>query len=230
MVLSRARIELMEVGGVETCSLGEWVVEVREVKSGVIYRRFRGSEIVKNLFIASKSKYLEIYPEAPMIYGLKTADCILVRLSAPLVVLPYSRVEVELSVPLDAVVKVKDRVIDSFPLGPHKYALYGSPERGNLCRYVVAGDASRVLAGRFTLKVQSKFGKTAVLRKFLIPESSWSVYVDREGKFFLDTISITIANERMATIFVTPPKSYGYGMLELVSYGKRGTYFMALGY
>ncbi|MFQ5969727.1 MAG: DUF432 domain-containing protein [Nitrososphaerales archaeon] len=104
------------------------------------YQRFENESLVVEKVIASdKPLVLGIFPVAPLNTPAKYGGHILLRVITPLVLDPKSHVDAYLTMPIEiGVVRSSEsdvQIIDVFSVGQPKYALYGIPELGIICRY-----------------------------------------------------------------------------------------------
>jgi hypothetical protein len=104
------------------------------------YQRVENENIVTEKIVASDGPLsLGIFPVAPLNLPAKYATHMMLKLASPIVLDPKSHVDAYLTMPIEiAVVRsITDDVhmIDMFSLGKIKYALYGIPENGIICRY-----------------------------------------------------------------------------------------------
>lgn len=104
------------------------------------YQRFENEILVQEKVIASdKSLVLGIFPVAPLNTPARYASHIMLRLRTPLVLDPKFHVDAYLTMPIEiGVVRSSGddvQIIDAFSVAQPKYALYGIPELGVICRY-----------------------------------------------------------------------------------------------
>jgi hypothetical protein len=104
------------------------------------YQRFVNKKLEVEKVIASDSPLtLGIFPVAPIHTPAKYASHMMLKLATPLVLDPIAHVDAYLTMPIEiGVVRSSDsdvQIIDAFSVGQPKYALYGSPENGIVCRF-----------------------------------------------------------------------------------------------
>ncbi|MEM2759792.1 MAG: DUF432 domain-containing protein [Nitrososphaerales archaeon] len=104
------------------------------------YQRFENGNLITEKVIASdRSLKLGIYPVAPLNIPAKYASHMMLKLITPLVLDPKSHVDAYITMPIEiGVVHSTDtdvQIIDVFSTAQPRYALYGTPELGILCRY-----------------------------------------------------------------------------------------------
>jgi hypothetical protein len=104
------------------------------------YQRFENGNLVVEKIIASDMPLvLGIFPVAPLNTPAKYGSHVMLKLITPLVLDPKAHVDAYLIMPIEiGVVRSSEndvQIIDAFSVGQPKYALYGIPELGIICRY-----------------------------------------------------------------------------------------------
>ncbi len=103
------------------------------------YDRYEHSKHVMSKIIAYHDTLkVGVYPIAPTNIPNRYAEHAMIILEEQLIVSPRSSIECYLKMPIEVgvVALMEDPIIvDSYSLGYTKYALYGLPERGIICRY-----------------------------------------------------------------------------------------------
>jgi len=104
------------------------------------YQRIENENIVIEKILASDGPLLlGIFPVAPLNLPAEYATHMMLKLTSPIVLDPKSHVDAYLTMPIEiAVVRSTTtdvQMVDVFSLGKIKYALYGIPENGIICRY-----------------------------------------------------------------------------------------------
>jgi len=104
------------------------------------YQRFENGNLAVEKIIASdRPLVLGIFPVAPLNTPAKYGSHIMLKLITPLVLDPKAHVDAYLTMPIEiGVVRSSGgdvQIIDVFSGGRPKYALYGTPEHGIICRY-----------------------------------------------------------------------------------------------
>ena len=113
-------------------------LEVSCTSTSCVYRRFHEGRLEREVFFNRLSKII-IHPT---IYTGFT-DCLFIRFSHIYGIGPKTVVRIPIILPIDIGVTLVSRVvkvIDTIPRKKVKYALYGRPERGEVCRYVKQED------------------------------------------------------------------------------------------
>lgn len=222
-----------EVGAVLSERIGDYEINVVAKENTTKYTRsLNGKELV-NLAIAGKALTYSISPRPPGRGRLRSATHLMVRLPHQLLIGPMDSVRVEYAVPADVEVKVGDYAVDWFPLRRMKYALYGSPERGHICRYLRAEElasAGQEYFMRFTLQVTNSSEEPAKVTKFVVPLNAVSTYVDTGGRAYSDTILMNVIDRRRAVVRTAVAVRYYTKKLILVARRAVKTFVMLYGY
>lgn len=222
-----------EVGAVLKERVGDYEISVIAKEHMTQYRRSLNNKEVVKLAIAGRALTYSISPRPPGRGRLRSVTHLMVRLPYPLLVGPMDSVRIEYAVPSDIEVKVGDYAVDWFPLHGIKYALYGSPERGHLCRFLraeeLAGSGQEYFM-RFTLQVTNSFDEPIKVTKFVVPINAVSTYVDASGKAYSDTILMNVIDRRRAVVRTAVAVKYYNKKLILVAKRAVKTFVMLYGY
>jgi hypothetical protein len=126
------------------------------------------------------------------------ADCIYIDLARSIIIPPGKKVELSLSIPMDIKVVLvdgdKETEIVSIPR-ELKYALYGPPDIGHICRYKKVLEETKKDEPIYNIKVTAynRFEEPMTLTKIIIPHEFF--------KEKLTHIQIVIENRNYAYIF-----------------------------
>jgi hypothetical protein len=114
-------------------------IELEKIKGGLCrYKRLNDENCIQVARIVPCDS-LEIWPLPPIFYPEKVTSYVMVKFSEPITVRSGETVKLSVYVAFDIGVMVENHIIDVFPSnGESKYALYGSPTRGLLVRYLKA--------------------------------------------------------------------------------------------
>ncbi len=114
--------------------LGEWTLELACTASYCTYKRYRGSKLERVVYLSRKERVV-IHPT---IYTGVT-NCIFVRFPILFTLSPKTAIKVPIIYPIDIAISLvgkETKMIDFIKKSKAKYALYGRPERGIVCRYL----------------------------------------------------------------------------------------------
>jgi uncharacterized protein len=106
-----------------------------------VYRRFVGDELVAQTNIMSDKELVVVgvFPAPPIFTPREISSAAYLKFKSPVVVDPRSEVIVYCKMPIEIGVfrqtDDEELMIDAFSPAPQRYALYGSPESGVVCRY-----------------------------------------------------------------------------------------------
>lgn len=110
--------------------------------SNFVYSRFDpAGRLVSEYMVSSDKSPPEvwIFPQPPLLTPKRLADYVYLKFKAPVVVdqksdsVFYTKTPIEIAVYRRS--KDEELLLDAFSLQKQQYALYGSPEKGVLCRY-----------------------------------------------------------------------------------------------
>ncbi|VEN73496.1 conserved hypothetical protein [Candidatus Desulfarcum epimagneticum] len=121
-----------------TLEMGDLKLEVARGENHIFYRRrLLGEEVEKKISAKGKKEFI-IHPTPPIRTPKNISNHLMIDFERPLVIEPKSACSVFLTFPLEigvfAEARKKIRLLDVFSLGPPKYALYGEPTGGIICR------------------------------------------------------------------------------------------------
>jgi len=169
------REERIDLGGVSVSftRVSDEVIRVL-VKYGSV-------EVFQGFLNASSRKPIAIMPHPPS-GGKYGVECLLARLHSDIYVLPNEVATVYQQVPVDIGLYCGSALVTVIPVKP-KYALYGPPDLGDLCRYSstdLAQDLSPCL--RASIKIMlSNISKAVVqVTKAVIPLKGLGLYLSHE--------------------------------------------------
>lgn len=108
------------------------------------YRRYEGEVLASESLIVSDARetHLGIFPNPPLRTPREVAKNVYIKFKSPVIVdhrsvaVLYSKIPIEIGVYRQH--KDEELLIDVFSLSPPRYALYGTPEAGVVCRYIEA--------------------------------------------------------------------------------------------
>ncbi len=112
----------------------EWTLEVACTASHCTYKRYKGSKLERIVYLGRQERIVV----HPIVYTGLT-KCIFVRFPLIFELSPQTAIKVPIIYPIDVAVSVIGkgvRAIDYIKRSKVKYALYGRPERGMICRYL----------------------------------------------------------------------------------------------
>ncbi|MEM1928222.1 MAG: DUF432 domain-containing protein [Acidilobaceae archaeon] len=138
---------------------------------------------------------LDVKPHPPRGWRVQVKRA-LVRLREPLNMLKgsYARLAVEL--PVDLGVYVNGALAGSLPVGRVKYAVYGTPDLGDPCRYVdfrILEEIPGYLRGSLVVDVHSRFEEDSVqIARIVVPTLGLGSYLARGEKPVFSRVSLEV--------------------------------------
>lgn len=121
---------------------GENKITINSAGSAFSYKRFSGGKLDAEAMIVSDDDMVVIgvFPIAPLFTPKSVARNIYLKFKSPVVLDQNSEAEVFAKMPIEIGVyrqtKGEEVLLDAFSLQRQRYALYGPPENGVVCRYI----------------------------------------------------------------------------------------------
>jgi len=146
----------------------------------------------------------------PPLGGPVSSQCVYVVLPEPIVLPEGARLQYELKIPVDLGVFLGGVLVDVIPLGKVKYALYGPPDLGDICRYtdarVLESYGVHVARARVTLRSQSN--NRMEITKLIIPVKDATVYLTEENELYFSDIDVNALSPMHVEVRVGAETSY----------------------
>ncbi|MCI0558975.1 MAG: DUF432 domain-containing protein, partial [Nitrososphaera sp.] len=164
-------------------AIGDHRLSIVSVGSSLSYKRYVGSDLKAQSMIMSdeESMIIGIFPSPPLLTPLPVSDKMYLKFASPVVVeqrseaVVYSKIPIEIGVYRQS--KDEELLIDAFSLGHQKYALYGPPESGVVCRYAeeqVSADKNQVKPEKYQealvrIRIRNGIDNVVKVTKVIIP-------------------------------------------------------------
>ncbi|MEM3993048.1 MAG: DUF432 domain-containing protein [Desulfurococcaceae archaeon] len=146
----------------------------------------------------------------PPIGGSLSTNCIYATLPEPVTLTQGTRLQYDLKLPVDLGIFIGGDLVDVVPLGKVKYALYGPPDIGDICRYsdlsVINSYNEYIARAKVIFKTLSNV-KTEISR-LVIPIKEASVYLTEENEMYFSDIEVTVLSPLHVEIRVGVDTSY----------------------
>ncbi|MEM2140934.1 DUF432 domain-containing protein [Nitrososphaera sp.] len=197
------------------------------------YRRYDGSALVSDSLIVTDSRetHLGIFPNPPTRVPREVAKNVYIKFKSPVIVdhksvaVLYSKIPIEIGVYRQH--KDEELLIDVFSLTPPRYALYGTPEAGVVCRYVEADAATEESAlevkqyeeAKVRIRITNDINNVIRVSRIIIPiddvvlehrnDDAWvpgSVEMQLDSAFGKDVVSVRLMDTRVKRIDKTSAK------------------------
>ncbi|WP_415282870.1 DUF432 domain-containing protein [Candidatus Nitrososphaera sp. FF02] len=147
------------------------------------YKRYIADALKAESTIVSDEKGVTVgvFPVAPLLTPAQVAQNVYVRFKSPVVVDQRSDVVLYTKIPIEIGVYrqsgEEELLIDAFSLAGQKYALYGAPEAGKVCRFTEAEASATkdgVLVEKYTealvrIRVANEIDNVIKISKVIIP-------------------------------------------------------------
>jgi len=108
----------------------------------IYYKRYESTQQIASQFIISSGQNTHtvgVFPSPPVYTPKRIASSVYLKFKSPVIVPQNSDVVMYASMPIEIAVYVQlkdeELLLDAFALKRPRFALYGSPEAGVLCRY-----------------------------------------------------------------------------------------------
>ncbi len=196
-------------------------VLIETIKNGnfILYRR-NSPENVEKIISGGISGYpkIVICPVEPVNIPKRVTNYLLIELEKPIVVAPDSSININLTFPIEigvfTLAKKSVEVLDIFSLTKPKYALYGDPKDGVICKYweskVVEGyeGFDPLKEGILELTITNNGDEWAEVKRVIFDAFSMKIYYSEDVvsmRAFMKIINPNVAE----TGFVKKPLKNG---------------------
>lgn len=148
-----------------------------------LYRRYSSGTLAVEATIVSDNEgiVIGVFPIAPLLTPKQVAKNVYVKFSSPLVIdqrsdaVIYSKIPIEIGVYRQS--GDEELLIDAFSLAHQRYALYGSPEVGIVCRFIEANistsengiSAEKYSEARVRIRISNGIDNVIKISKVIIP-------------------------------------------------------------
>jgi hypothetical protein len=160
-------------------------------------------------------------------------DYILIKFSEPITLIPKSSMTLEVKIPVDLGVYVGNSLADSVPLSKVKYALYGPPDLGVLCRYIDQGITNTVspkVLGSINIIVNSVLDTVLSVSRVVIPINGLITYLTYDDEIFFNVVEVRVTDKNRIEVYTKDKPSVSREVrFKYRSSGKELTYVMMYG-
>lgn len=217
----------------KTVMLGSSKVVVSSAGHAFKYMRYEGDVLASDSLIVTDSHetHLGIFPNPPLRTPREVAKNVFIKFKSPVIVdhrsvaVLYSKIPVEIGVYRQH--KDEELLIDVFSLSPPRYALYGTPEAGVVCRYIEAEAVTEESAlevkqyeeAKVRIRVTNDINNVIKISKIIIPiedvvlehrnDDAWvpgTVEMSLDSAFGKDVVSVRLTDTRVKRIDKTSAK------------------------
>lgn len=199
--------------------LGPYELAIVKTEKGYMYRRFRESEVTREVLIPEPGgKKLHVYPAPPVIEYQEVTKHVLLRMPEPVVLSPGESVTFYATTPVDVLVDIEAegerQTIDWFMPAKFKLSVYGTIDEGLLCRSYHTKLSRDISLGLddgeavFKLVLRNSMKKPVTLTKLVLPAEQMSLYYDDE-RAFLEDVEVVVKSgaEAQVNLLNRPPVS-----------------------
>lgn len=198
------------------------------------YMRFDGNKLASESFIVTDSTetHIGIFPNPPIKTPKEVAKKVYIKFKAPVIIdnrsvaVLYSKIPIEIGVYRQH--DDEELLIDVFSLAPPRYALYGSPESGVVCRYIEAEAVIEESAlkvrkyeeAKLRIRVTNDIDNVIKISKLVVPiesillehlnDDAWvpgSAEMRLDTAFGKDVVAVRLADTRVKNVDKTSVKA-----------------------
>lgn len=190
----------------------------RTDSNSYLYQRIKNEKIIsehKILFQSSEDE-LAIYPARPITQPQPISHHILIRIDPPVVIPPRASVTHNLLMPIEIGVFTtsgtsNNYLIDSFSLLNPKFALYGLPESGYICRYYKSNSGEKINAEKYLeasiiMRFENSLDDWISIQKIVMDAYMIDFYLKGDDVYLEDS-NMVIENGNIASVYLNnkPP-------------------------
>jgi len=187
---------------------------------------------VSKVLSVGRDYTLSLRPIPPSGISLNV-DYILIKFSEPITLIPKSSAMLEIKIPPDLGVFVGNSLVDSIPLSKVKYALYGPPDLGVLCRYVDQGIINTVspkTLGSIKIIINSVLNTMLSVGRIVIPINGLITYLTYDDEVFFNVVEVRVTDKNRIEVYTKDKPSVGEEVkFRYRSNGEESTYVMMYG-
>jgi uncharacterized protein len=217
----------------KTVILGNNKIIVSSTGHAFNYKRYDGDKLASESVIVTDSTetQLGIFPNPPIRIPKEVARNVYIKFKAPVIVdhrsvaVLYSKMPIEIGVYRQH--KDEELLIDVFSLTSPRYALYGSPEAGVVCRYIEADavteesviEVKKYEEAKLRIRVTNDINNVIKINKIIVPvedvvlehrnDETWipgSAEMHLDTAFGKDVVSVRLSDTRVKRIDKTSAK------------------------
>jgi len=187
--------------------LGDEQLIVEKIDDRLRRITFKGRITFSKYVLLDSNEEIRVFPTI-FTSGDVDADCIYIDLARSIIIPPGKKIELSLPIPIDMKVVLMDgneeTEIASIPR-ELKYALYGPPDIGRICRYKKVLEEAKKNEPIYNIKVTAynRFEEPMTLTRIIIPDDFF--------KEKLTHIQIVIENRNYAYVFYKEEVSDVFG-------------------
>jgi hypothetical protein len=233
---------------------GEHLLVEKVEDDTYLYERCRDEKTISKRNFSSKgNSKLSIYPVRPIQVPKLIAHNVMIKLNPPLSIGPNSSVTQRITMPIEIGVFLsnskKNYMIDVFELSKPKYALYGIPNSGYICRSyessLTENKEEPYKSAIVIMKFENKFTDWVTVNKIVMDAYTIDLYL-KDDTVYLEDSQMTITNRSTASIKLNnkPPipglkavpmaeevvKKFRLGLLGKTGFGVEGIFQMEHGF
>lgn len=174
-------------------------------------------------------KQVSLRPLPPCAGSLKV-DCLYLKLDNELILKPNDNIRLNINLPLDLGIYIDSILIETIPLSNVKYALYGPPDLGDICRLIdlrQEKNLSNVVKAELEIIFESRAEGTIGISKIIAPLNGLSVFRDENSRLKLQTIEVVVYSSTRVEVTTKTTIPRGFNIF---SFNKPGEYVYVMRY
>ncbi len=192
-----------EVSGEEIVDLGPASLVLTRVGPDMVRVVLRrgGSEAVHGDLCVREGASVTVAPHPPT-GGPASVDCLLVRFPESVFIPPGGTVRLDLTVPVDVGLYVRGSLAAVVPVRV-KYALYGPPDLGDLCRYSsqeLVHDLGPCLRPTLRVRLSNESGTAVRVSRTVVPLRGLGVYLTSERLPLVTSARMVVRSQSYAEV------------------------------
>jgi len=199
-----------------------------------IYRlslRYGDAEVPLGYLGLSSSRSVELVPYSP-VGGRVSVRYLMVRFRESIAIPPGGSLSTVVQVPVDIGIYVGGTLVRVVPTRV-KYALYGPPDMGELCRYVseaLVNGLHRCLRAPLRVSLSNASRSTVNVSRVVVPLGGLGLYLNEERAPVLTSVRVSVRSQTYAEVVTElTPSEEGGGFTKLVVPPSQESYAMIYG-
>lgn len=179
----------------------------------------------------SRTSLVSLRPIPPSGNLLKV-NYLFIKLSEPVTVLPKESINVYFKLPIDVGIYVGNYLVCSLPTVKVKYALYGPPDLGDLCRYidgVLINSVPDNLLGIIKLVINNQYNEAGTIGKVVVPLNGLQIYLTTSNDLVFNSIYVKLTDLIHAEVSTKLVPSKYVENLKYIFKGTESMYVMKYG-
>ncbi|ADM28169.1 Protein of unknown function DUF432 [Ignisphaera aggregans DSM 17230] len=158
---------------------------------------------VSRILSIPNNSSIELRPLPPSGYGINV-DFLYISLPQPLSLIPKTQTLTTIDIPIDIGIYVNNNLIHKISPSIIKYALYGPPNTGVLCRYIdsnIIANTPKDYLGIMHISMINNHKEVVNINKIIIPIKGLIVCLYNKQKPIYNLVHVDISNENYVEVY-----------------------------